>query len=54
MITVKKENFFVPGFKETFDPEEAEEMGAFEETAISLADAEEASFDFDGVLSYDD
>ena len=54
MITNKKEKFLVPGFKEAFDPKEAEEMGAFEEEAVSIEDAEEATYDFDGVMSYDD
>lgn len=35
----------VPGHVDTFTPEEAEELGAFTEDALSLKDAEEAMID---------
>jgi type IV secretion system protein VirB1 len=35
----------VPGMAIEFDPEEADQMGAFEEDAMSLEDAIEASID---------
>jgi hypothetical protein len=35
-----------PGFEVEFDPEEAEQAGAFEEDALSEADALESSVDW--------
>jgi hypothetical protein len=35
----KLEDAMIPGFTPEFDPDEAEEAGAFEEDAITLADA---------------
>jgi len=35
----------VPGFEATFDPDEAERLGIFEENALSEADAKESSMD---------
>ena len=35
-----------PGFEVEFDPEEAEQAGAFEEDALSAADALESSIDY--------
>ena len=37
--------FYVPNARESFDPSEAHELGAFEETALSLSDAEESTLD---------
>ncbi len=38
-----------PGFQVEFDPEEAEKTGAFEEDALSEADALESSTDWVGL-----
>ncbi len=35
----------VPGFEATFDPDEAERLGIFEEDALSEDDAKESSMD---------
>jgi hypothetical protein len=35
-----------PGFEVEFDPEEAEQAGAFDEDALSAADALESSIDY--------
>ena len=35
-----------PGFEVEFDPEEAEQAGAFEEDALSATDALESSIDY--------
>ncbi len=35
----------VPGFEATFDPDEAEQLGVFEENALSEDDAKESSID---------
>ena len=37
---------YSPGFEVEFDPEEAEQAGAFEEDALSAADALESSIDY--------
>ncbi len=37
-----------PGFAVAFDPEEAEQAGAFEEDALSATDALESSIDWAG------
>lgn len=39
----------IPGFEVEFDPEEAEKAGAFEEDALSEADALESSTDWVGL-----
>lgn len=39
----------IPGFEVEFDPEEAENAGAFEEDALSEADALESSTDWVGL-----
>ena len=38
-----------PGFEVEFDPEEAEQAGAFQEDALSEADALESSVDWVGL-----
>ncbi len=46
MSQIKKENlFYIPGAKESFDAAAAEELGAFEETAISEAEAMESTLE---------
>ena len=37
---------YSPGFEVEFDPEEAEQAGAFEEDALSAIDALESSIDY--------
>ena len=37
---------YSPGFEVEFDPEEAEQAGAFDEDALSAADALESSIDY--------
>jgi hypothetical protein len=37
----------IPGFEAEFDPEEAERVGAFNEDALSEADAWDSCIDFD-------
>lgn len=39
----------IPGFEVEFDPEEAEKAGAFEEDALTEADALESSTDWVGL-----
>lgn len=43
----KLQCFGLPGQIVEFDPDEAEALGAFQETALSAEDAEEASFDIE-------
>lgn len=38
-------NLEIPGYVATFDPDEAEELGAFVEDALSDEDAYESAFD---------
>lgn len=45
VLEEKLQDTLVPGFKVPLDPDEADEMGAFEEDAMSLEDAMEASTD---------
>ena len=51
MTTIDKETDAetTPGFEVEFDPEEAEQAGAFEEDALSEADALESSVDWVGL-----
>ena len=41
----KTDYFYIPNFREQLDPDEAEAMGAFEETALTEKDAEESTLD---------
>ena len=42
----------VPGFEATFDPDEAEQLGIFEEDALSEDDAKESCID-DGSVNHE-
>jgi len=42
----------VPGFEATFDPDEAEQLGVFEEDALSEDDAKESCID-DGSVNHE-
>ncbi|MDV6344759.1 conjugal transfer protein TraD [Nitrosomonas sp. Is37] len=44
-IFEKLEDVAIPGYQVTFDPEEAEQVGAFVEDALSEQDALESSVD---------
>ena len=44
-VDQKFRDLSIPGFLVSFTPDEAEEAGAFEETALSFEDAWEARFD---------
>ena len=41
----KLTNILIPGYAVEFDPDEAEQAGAFEEDALSLQDAAESCLD---------
>jgi len=45
VLTEKLIDAEVPGFEATFDPDEAERLGIFEEDALSEDDAKESSID---------
>lgn len=50
---MSRDLFYIPNFKEQLNPDEAEAMGAFEETAISEKDAEESTIDLMEVIEND-
>ena len=45
VISLDNQDFQIPGVQIELDPDEAESLGAFEETALSEADAWEANID---------
>lgn len=45
--------FYIPNAKEAFDPDDAHGFGAFEENALSLADAEDSTLDLMEALDND-
>ena len=45
VISLDKQDFQTPGVQIELDPDEAELLGAFEETALSESDAWEANID---------
>ncbi|MDD4616391.1 MAG: conjugal transfer protein TraD [Alphaproteobacteria bacterium] len=45
LIKEKLRDTQTPGFMAEFDPDEAEEAGAFEEDALSVEDAKESTVD---------
>ncbi len=45
VISLDTENFQIPGVQIELDPDEAESLGAFEESALSEDDAWEANID---------
>ena len=47
MIDEKLNDASTPGFVSELDPDEAEELGVFEETALSETDAFESAFDLE-------
>ena len=49
VLDAKLQAFDTPGMVVEFDPDEAERLGAFQEDALSLEDALEASTDEDEV-----
>lgn len=48
IISLDYRNLDIPGVQIELDPDEAESLGAFEETALSEADAWEANTDIEG------
>ena len=48
LVTTDPQGFDVPGTAVEMEPLEAEALGAFEETALSLSDATESSADIGG------
>jgi len=44
-VEAKWKDMDTPGYEATLDPDEADEMGAFREDALSYEDAREAAFD---------
>lgn len=44
-LCAKLTDILVPGYEVEFDPDEAEQAGAFKEDALSLQDAAESSLD---------
>lgn len=47
MIQEKSHDILTPGFTAEMTPEEADELGAFEETALSEEDARESASDME-------
>lgn len=48
VIAEKMRDAMVPGFEATFDPEQAQYAGAFEEDALTAADATASINDIEG------
>lgn len=51
IISLDYGNLDIPGVQVELEPDEAESLGAFEETALSEADAWEANTDIEGEQS---
>lgn len=45
ILDEKEWSLFIPGFEVPLTPEEADLLGAFEETALTYEDAQAAAFD---------